>query len=75
MIGVFAGIIGVGFAYIVGIIANAILKNLLGTAIVSLTLPVAIIMIALSTGLTLLAGLIPAKIAAQKDPVLCLRAE
>lgn len=75
MIGVFAGIIGVGFAYIVGIIANAILKNLLGTAIVSLTLPVAIIMIALSTGLTLLAGLIPAKIAAKKDPVLCLRTE
>ena len=75
MIGVFAGIIGVGFAYIVGIIANVILKNLLGTAIVSLTLPVAIIMIALSTGLTLLAGLIPAKIAAKKDPVLCLRTE
>ena len=75
MIGAFAGIIGVGFAYIVGLIANVILKNLLGTAIVSLTLPVAIIMIALSTGLTLLAGLIPAKIAAKKDPVLCLRTE
>lgn len=75
MIGAFAGIIGVGFAYIIGALANAILKSLLGTAIVSLTLPVAIIMIVLSIGLTLLAGLIPAKIAAQKDPVLCLRTE
>lgn len=75
MIGAFAGVIGVGFAYVVGLIANALLKNLMGVAIVSLTLPTAIIMIALSTGLTLLAGLIPAKIAAKKDPVLCLRTE
>ena len=75
MIGVFAGIIGVGFAWIIGLIANSVLKKTLGVAIVSLTLPTAIIMIALSTVLTLLAGFIPAKIASKKDPVLCLRTE
>lgn len=75
MIGVFAGSIGVLFAYLIGLLANSLLKKLLGVAIVSLTLPTALVMILLSTGLTLVAGLIPAKIASKKDPVSCLRTE
>lgn len=75
MIGAFAGSIGVLFAYLIGLLANSLLKKLLGVAIVSLTLPTALVMILLSTGLTLVAGLIPAKIASKKDPVSCLRTE
>ena len=64
------------FAVIVGIILNNVLANLFEvTNIVLFTPQVIIGMLALSIVLTLVAGLIPAGIAANKDPVTCLRSE
>ena len=44
-------------------------------AIAHLTFPIAIIMIAVSVLLTTISGLIPARSAAKKDPVIALRTE
>ena len=76
MIGTFAGVIGIVFAVIVGVIVNAILYAQFEVAnIVTFTPLIILVMLALSIGLTLLAGLIPSRIAANKDPVTCLRTE
>ena len=76
MIGTFAGAIGVVFAIIVGIIVNVILLKAFEVSnIVQFTPGIILLMMALSIGLTLLAGLIPSRIAANKDPVTCLRTE
>ena len=76
IIGALAGVIGIVFAVIVGIIVNIVLHNLFDvTNIVLFTLPVVLGMFALSIVLTLVAGLVPASLAAKKDPVTCLRSE
>ena len=76
IIGALAGVIGIVFAVIVGIIVNIVLHNLFDvTNIVLFTLPVVLGMFVLSIALTLVAGLIPASLAAKKDPVTCLRSE
>lgn len=76
MIGTFAGVIGIVFAVIVGIIVNVILYNAFEVVgVVQFTPLIILVMLALSIGLTLLAGLIPSRIAANKDPVTCLRTE
>ena len=76
IIGALAGVIGIVFAVIVGIIVNIVLHNLFNvTNIVLFTLPVVLGMFVLSIALTLVAGLIPASLAAKKDPVTCLRSE
>ncbi|MBR5139921.1 MAG: ABC transporter ATP-binding protein/permease [Clostridia bacterium] len=76
IIGLLAGLIGVGATYLISAIVNAILKPLIGYAhIAALPLSDAILLIALSVGLTLISGLIPAKSAANRDPVVALRTE
>lgn len=76
LIGTFAGTMGVGFAVLAGVIGNAVLAKALGIAsLVIFTWQIVVGMFALSIGLTLLAGLIPAFIAAKKDPVTCLRTD
>ncbi len=76
LIGALAGVIGLVFAVIVGVVLNIVLANLFEvTNIVLFTPQVIIGMLALSIVLTLVAGLIPAGIAANKDPVTCLRSE
>ena len=53
-----------------------ILKDLTGiSGIAVLPLNAAIILVMISVCLTLIAGLIPAKLAAKKDPVIALRTE
>ncbi|MBQ4568851.1 MAG: ABC transporter ATP-binding protein/permease [Ruminococcus sp.] len=77
IIGLCAGLIGVGVTLLLLIPANAIIHALAGTAIVSAALPVnaAVILVLLSVLLTAFAGLFPARKAARKDPVTALRTE
>lgn len=75
LIGTFAGIMGIAFSLIIGKIGNRVLKAFLGVTVVHFTWTIILCMLALSIVLTLLAGLVPAVIAAKKDPVTCLRSE
>lgn len=76
IIGSISGLIGVGITYLLSAIINAIVNKMFGIAtIATLTLPTALIMIAVSILLTMIAGIIPASLAAKKDPVEALRTE
>ena len=76
IIGLLAGIIGIGATYLISAIVNLILKPLIGYAsIAALPISQALILILLSVVLTSISGLIPAKSAANKDPVVALRTE
>lgn len=76
IIGSISGIFGVLITYGISGIINLIVGNLSGIYTIA-TLPpqVAVIMILISITLTLISGLIPAKLAAKKDPVDALRSE
>ena len=76
IVGFVAGALGIGVTLLMLIPINAIIKAL--TDIYGLAkLPVegAIILVIISMVLTFVAGLIPSKIAAKKDPVTALRTE
>lgn len=76
IIGLTSGLFGVGVTYLLSIAINAILGALTGlTALAALPITSALIMVAVSVGLTLISGLIPARAAAKKDPVIALRTE
>ena len=76
IIGLLAGLIGVGFTYVASAIVNVILKPLIGySRIAALPISQAIVLVVLSIGLTCISGLIPARSAAKKDPVVALRTE
>lgn len=77
IIGLCAGLIGIGFTLLLIIPVNAIIHNLANTTDVSAVLPVvpALVLILLSILLTLLGGLIPSKKASKSDPVTALRTE
>ncbi len=77
IIGFFAGIIGIGVTVLLCIPLNLILHKLTGIETLSAVLPVraAVILVLISMMLTLISGLIPAGIAARKDPVTALRTE
>ena len=76
IIGLLAGLIGVVATYLISEVVNLILFPLIGIRRIAL-LPIsdAILMLLLSVGLTLISGLIPARSAARKDPVIALRTE
>ncbi|MBO5206332.1 MAG: ABC transporter ATP-binding protein/permease [Clostridia bacterium] len=76
IIGLLAGLIGVGFTYLASTVVNIILKPIIGYgSIAALPLGNAIFLVILSVGLTLISGLMPASSAARKDPVVALRTE
>ncbi len=76
IIGSISGLIGIGITYLLSALINLIVGNITGIyTIAKLTMPTAIIMVLISIGLTLISGLIPAKLAAKKDPVVALRTE
>lgn len=76
LIGGLAGLFGVFISYVLSFPINAIVYNLTGvTNISQLSILAALALIVISIGLTVLAGLIPARGASKKDPVLALRTE
>ena len=77
LIGLFAGVIGVTFTYLVSIPINLLLGSLVeGVGSLAVLSPiVAVVLIVISVALTLIAGLIPARVASKKDPVVALRTE
>lgn len=76
IIGGISGVIGIVITYIISAIVNLIVGNLYGIfTLAALPFTTALIMVAISIGLTMIAGLIPASLAAKKDPVDALRSE
>lgn len=77
LIGLFAGLIGVGVTYLLSIPINLILASLIpDVGSLAILSPIAaLVLVVISITLTLIAGLIPSSIAAKKDPVVALRTE
>ena len=77
IIGLLAGIMGVGIALLLLIPGNAIVHQIAGNTDVNGYLPFtsALFLIGVSVVLTLIGGLIPSRAAARKDPVTALRVE
>lgn len=76
IIGVTAGVIGVLITGILTLIVSAILKALSGISNLAYLNPLtALALVGISTLLTVISGLIPSRIAANKDPVVALRTE
>jgi putative ABC transport system permease protein len=75
-IGLSAGLFGIGITFLFLIPINAIIEYATELANVAVLPPVAAaILVGISMLLTFVAGLIPARIAAKKDPVIALRTE
>ena len=74
--GLTAGVLGILVTLLLNIPINIIIKNAVDISGIS-KLPVngAIILIIISVVLTIIAGLIPSRIASKKDPVEALRSE
>jgi putative ABC transport system permease protein len=76
IIGFSAGVLGIVITYLLSLLINVILGSIVGVyTIASLPWYQAILMVAISIVLTMIAGLIPASSAAKKDPVVALRTE
>ena len=74
--GTFSGILGILITLLLNIPINMVVKHLTGISnLTRLPLLGAIILILISMILTIIAGLIPAKLASKKDPVEALRSE
>ena len=77
IIGLFAGVIGIGLSLLMLIPINIIIHAIAGMDTVNAFLPFgnALILIILSILLTLIGGIIPSRKAARKDPVTALRTD
>ena len=77
LVGLAAGLIGIGVSVLLTIPINLIIHSVtsLDTLRAHVPLVAAIILVAISMFLTFIAGLIPSRVAAKKDPVVALRTE
>ncbi len=77
IVGFSAGVIGIGVTLLLCIPINIIIRHITKIQILGAALPpaAAVLLVAISMVLTLVAGLIPSLIAAKKDPVVALRSE
>lgn len=78
-VGLVAGCLGVILSWVASIPANRILNNMFPSnhlgSIVSLRPTTAVILVLISMALSFVSGFIPSRMAATKDPVVCLRSE
>ena len=77
IVGFISGMFGIIFTLLACIPANAIIQHLTGIGSLEAVLPpvAAAILVGISMFLTFIAGLVPSRIAAKKDPVVALRSE
>ncbi|MBQ2875645.1 MAG: ABC transporter ATP-binding protein/permease [Clostridia bacterium] len=76
IIGLLSGLIGIGVTFLLSLLASFIIKSLFGIPNIATLEPMhAIILVLLSIVLTLFSGVMPARSAAKKDPVVALRTE
>lgn len=77
IVGFSAGLIGIGVTVLLCIPINLIIRTLSGIQNIAAVLPpvAAVVLVIISMFLTFIAGLIPSRIAAKKDPVEALRSE
>lgn len=77
IVGICAGLLGVGVSALLTIPINAVLESLLGIGALTVALPAvyAVVLVALSVVITMIGGLLPAKRAAKQDAVIALRTE
>ena len=76
IVGFAAGVIGILVTLGLTVIANIILSGLTGIPDIAALPPMAgVILVGISMLLTLIAGIIPSRIASRKDPVVALRTE
>lgn len=77
IIGCCAGLLGIGVSILALIPINSLIERFSGITGMTAQLPLtsALLLIALSIVITILGGLLPAKKAAKKDPVIALRTE
>ena len=77
VVGFASGFLGIGITLLLIIPINAIIQTLTGISSLSAILPLTAggVLIIISMLLTFVAGLIPSRIAAKKDPVEALRTE
>jgi len=76
IVGLISGLLGIAVTVLLNIPINIIINNIAEIGnIASLPVLGAVILVVISVALTLIAGLIPSRIAANKDPVEALRTE
>ena len=76
IVGLSAGLVGIGLTELLIVPINLLIENVAGIAAKAFLPPVAaLILIGISMVLTSIAGLIPARNAANKDPVVARRSE
>lgn len=76
IIGLISGLIGIGITVLLTFPINSIIYAITGVKVVTaVPFKAGVVLVLISMFLTIIAGLIPAKIASKKDPVIALRTE
>ena len=76
IIGLIAGLLGIGITVLLTIPINHVLLAITGVKVVTrVPIQAGIILVIISVALTMIGGLIPSKLASKKDPVIALRTE
>ena len=76
IIGLISGIIGIGITVLLTLPINSMIYAVTGVKVVTaVPFKAGVVLVLISMFLTIIAGLIPAKIASKKDPVIALRTE